>query len=70
MKIKWYEQEENVISAMRIGFMICVVTGSITVLAGVVGFFMGIEGAATVVGSGAGMIGLSEVSKAWQASHE
>jgi len=68
--IKWYEKAEGNTSAMRIIAMICAVTGCIAVLGGVIGMFLRIPESVAIAGAGAGMAGLGELSKAWQASKE
>lgn len=69
-KIKWYEKSAGHTSAMRVIAMMCAVTGCVVVLAGTVGMFMRIPESVAVVGAGAGMAGLGEVAKAWQAKGE
>ncbi len=70
MKIKWYEKTEGHTSSMRIMAMMSTVTGCLTVLAGVVGMFLKLPESIAISGVGAGMAGLGELSKAWQAKGE
>jgi len=67
---KWYEREPGHTSAMRIIAMMSAVTGCATVIAGVVGMFLGYGEAVAIAGVGGGMSGLGELSKAWQAKSE
>ena len=69
-RIKWYEKSAGHTSAMRIIAMCCAITGCIAVLAGATGMFMGIPESVAIAGAGAGMAGLGEVAKAWQARGE
>ena len=69
-RIRWYETRPGHTSAMRIIAMVCAVTGCIAVLAGAVGMFLRIPESVAIAGAGAGMAGLGELSKAWQASKE
>lgn len=69
-KIKWYEEDENVVSGMRIMAMMSTCTGCASVVCGVVGWFLRIPEAATIITVGAGMCGLGEIAKAWQAKGE
>lgn len=68
--MKWYQDELGNVSSMRIIAMLASVTGCIAVLAGVVGMFAGIAESVPIAGTGAGMAGLGQVSKAWQAKAE
>lgn len=67
---KWYERSEGNTSAMRIIAMICAVTGCVAVLGGVVGMFLRIPESVAIAGAGAGMAGLGELAKSWQAQKE
>ena len=69
-RIRWYEKRPGHTSAMRIIAMVCAITGCIAVLAGSVGMFLRIPESVAIAGAGAGMAGLGELSKAWQASKE
>lgn len=69
-RIRWYEKSAGHTSAMRIIAMICSITGCIAVLAGAAGMFLRIPESVAIVTAGAGMAGLGEVSKAWQAGRE
>ena len=69
-RIRWYEKRAGHTSAMRIIAMTCAVTGCIAVLAGAIGMFLRIPESVAIAGAGAGMAGLGELSKAWQASKE
>jgi hypothetical protein len=68
--IKWYEKREGHVSAMRIIAMMCAVTGCLAVIAGTIAMFMRIPESVAITGAGAGMAGVGEVAKAWQASKE
>jgi hydroxyethylthiazole kinase-like sugar kinase family protein len=52
---------------MRIMAMMSSVTGCLCVIAAVVGFFLRHPDTILLAGVGAGMTGLGEVAKAWQA---
>jgi hypothetical protein len=67
--MKWYHDATGSISSMRIMAMISTVTGCAAVASAVVGFFLQNPQAVMLATVGAGMAGLGEVSKAWQASH-
>ena len=68
--IKWYEKEAGHTSTMRIIVMMSTITGCLAVLAGTVAMFMRIPESVAIAGVGAGMAGLGEISKAWQAKGE
>lgn len=65
--MKWYQDHEGNTSSMRIAVMLTTITGCATVVAGVVALFLRIPEAIAAIGAGAGMTGLGEVAKAWQA---
>lgn len=67
--MNWYHDKEGKPSAMRMIAMLCAVTGCAAVLAGVVAMFMRIPESVPIAGVGAGMAGLGELAKSWQASH-
>jgi len=66
--LKWYHDREGKASAMRIIAMMCAVTGCVAVLAGTVAMFLSIPESVAIAGAGAGMAGLGELAKSWQAS--
>lgn len=65
--MKWYHDEKGNVSSMRIMAMMSTITGCIAVLGGVVLTFMGSANGVHLATVGAGMTGLGELSKAWQA---
>jgi len=65
--MKWYQDSEGNTSSMRMMAMIATVTGALAVLGGVLGMFLGRPDAAAIAAVGAGMGGVGEVAKAWQA---
>jgi hypothetical protein len=67
MALKWYQDNEGHASSMRIIAMLGGVTGCIAVLAGCVAVFMRIPDGAILATVGAGMTGLGEIAKSWQA---
>lgn len=67
--MKWYQDGKGNTSSMRIMAMIMVCTGSAISISGVVGFFLGLDGAA-IVGTGTALAGASGFAKAWQAGKE
>jgi hypothetical protein len=69
-KVRWYERAPGNSSAMRIVVMLCAVTGCVAVLSGIAGMFLLISESVAIAGVGAGMAGLGEVAKAWQAQKE
>ena len=69
-RVKWYEKRAGHTSAMRIIAMVCAVTGCIAVLAGAAGMFLRIPESVAIATAGAGMAGLGELAKAWQAGKE
>jgi hypothetical protein len=66
--MKWYHDASGNVSSMRIMAMLSTVTGCAAVASAVVGFFIGNPQAVMLATVGAGMSGLGEISKAWQAS--
>ena len=67
--MKWYEDKTGNASSMRIMSMISTVVGSIAVLAGVVITASGNGDGVTIAATGAGMSGLGEIAKSWQAKN-
>ena len=67
--MKWYQDSEGNTSSMRILAMMSNITGCLCVIAAVVGFFLRHPETIALAGIGAGMTGLGELAKAWQASH-
>jgi hypothetical protein len=55
---------------MRVIVMMVSITGCAIAVAGTVALFLGIDGAESVVVTGAGMAGISNLAKAWQAQAE
>jgi hypothetical protein len=68
MSKKWYTDKTGKTSAMRIIAMLSTCTGCIGLLFGGVLVLLGHSEGAQIAVAGAGMAGLAEVSKAWQAS--
>lgn len=64
---KWFQDGAGNTSSMRIMAMMSTVTGCVAVLAGITLVALGIEGGVTIAATGAGMSGLGEVAKSWQA---
>lgn len=69
-RIKWYEIAGGQTSGMRVIVMMVSITGCAIAAAGTVALFLGISGAESVVVTGAGMAGISNLAKAWQAQAE
>jgi hypothetical protein len=67
---KWYERSPGNTSAMRIISMMCAGTGCTAVIGGGALVFLGHPEGAQIATVGAGMAGLGEVAKAWQAKGE
>lgn len=67
--MKWYQDGAGHTSSMRIMAMTSTITGCVAVLAGVVAMFFGIGESVLMAGVGAGMAGLGEVAKSWQAKN-
>ena len=65
--MKWFQDEKGNVSSMRIMAMFSTVTGCVAVLAGVVVTILGNAQGVPLATVGAGMTGLGEISKAWQA---
>jgi hypothetical protein len=65
--VKWFQDEKGNTSSMRIMAMLSTVTGCVAVLAGVTAIFLGNVQGVPIATVGAGMTGLGEISKAWQA---
>jgi len=57
-------------SMMRVGFMTCLVIGSILALAGIVSAFMTLPDTSTMIVSGTGLMGSSGFAKAIQSKWE
>jgi hypothetical protein len=66
--MKWYQDSDGDVSSMRIMAMMSSATGCVCVIAAIVGFFLRHPDTILLAGIGAGMTGLGEVAKAWQAS--
>jgi len=64
--MRWYHDKDGKPSTMRIVAMLSTVTGCVALIAGGVALFLRIPDAVQYAALGAGMAGLSEVSKAWQ----
>lgn len=67
---RWYEREEGHTSAMRIIAMIGAGVGSCVAIAGIVGWFLGLDGAQAIVGSGMGVFAIGEIAKSVQSNAE
>ena len=65
--MKWFQDSDGNTSSMRIMAMMSSITGCLCVIAAVVGFFLRHPDTILLAGVGAGMTGLGEVAKAWQA---
>ena len=70
MSVKWYEKKEGEISSIRIMAMMSVATGNLAVVSGIVAMFLRISDGVLMAGIGAGMTGVGEIMKAWQAKTE
>ena len=68
MSKRWYQDKDGGTSTMRIISMMAAVTGCVGVIFGGVIIVMGFPEGAQLATVSAGMAGLGEVSKAWQAS--
>jgi hypothetical protein len=68
--MKWYEESEGVVSAMRIMAMIAVCAGVIVCMCGAVGMLLHIPESVAIAGSGAGVIGVAIGAKAYQTKNE
>lgn len=58
-KVKWYEEDTNVTSFIRIGAMIATINGVIISLSGVVGWFAMKADSLLIIGAGTGLITLA-----------
>lgn len=58
------------ISAMRIGLLSCIVTGSILCFGGLFGSYLGVQDASNIINSGAMLMGSSGFAKAIQSKYE
>lgn len=67
MSKRWYQDKDGDTSSMRIIAMMAGVTGCVAVFAYIVGAFTGVMIDVQLAVAGAGMAGIGEVSKAWQA---
>ena len=68
--IKWYEKAQGNTSTMRIIAMMAAITGCAAVLSGIAAMFLRLPESVAMAGIGAGMTGLGELAKAWQARGE
>ncbi len=68
MTKRWYEDQEGKPSTMRIVTMISSIVGCAAVVAGGVALFMRVPDAVQYAALGAGMTGIGEIAKSWQAS--
>ena len=55
---------------MRVVFLGAAALGGVTILAGLVGWFLGKTDAALIIGAGTGLISMAAGAKAWQAQAE
>jgi len=69
MAKKWYQDKDGGTSTMRIIAMVSSMTGCAAMIAGGVALFMRIPDAVQYAALGAGMTGLGEIAKSWQASN-
>ena len=67
---KWYQSPGGGTSTMRIVTMVSSMTGCAAVVAGGIALFMKIPDAVQFAALGAGMTGLGEIAKSWQAGKE
>ena len=67
MSKKWYQDREGGTSTMRIIAMVSSLTGCAALVAGGVALFMQLPDAVQYAALGAGMTGLGEIAKSWQA---
>ena len=67
---KWYQDNSGGASTMRIISMVSSMTGCAALVAGGVALFMQIPDAVQFAALGAGMTGLGEIAKSWQAGKE
>ena len=70
MKTRAHEEHPGVASSIRIGFLASLPIGTLIVLSGSVGWFMGKPDAVSMVAIGAGLPTLMGGAKAWQAQAE
>jgi hypothetical protein len=66
--MRWYHDKDGKPSTMRIVAMLSTVTGCVALIAGGVALFLRIPDAVQYAALGAGMTGLGEIAKSWQAS--
>lgn len=64
---KWYQDKNGGTSTMRIVTMVSSMIGCVALVAGGVALFMQIPDAVQYAALGAGMTGLGEIAKSWQA---
>ena len=77
-KCKWYEYEPNVTSALRIGFMIGIISGALGLVMSFVFFFMiffsknweAIPMVVTLITASAGIMAMSDIAKGTQSHAE
>lgn len=70
MSKKWYQDNAGGTSTMRIISMVSSLTGCAALVAGGVALFMRVPDAVQYAALGAGMTGLGEIAKSWQAGKE
>lgn len=70
MSKKWYQDNAGGTSTMRIISMVSSITGCAALVAGGVALFMRVPDAVQYAALGAGMTGLGEIAKSWQAGKE
>tara|TARA_R110000850_G_scaffold269167_3_gene401065 strand:- start:17857 stop:18060 length:204 start_codon:yes stop_codon:yes gene_type:complete len=58
------------VSAMRVGFIICLALGTVLCCAGIIAAFISTQGAETMIVSGAGLMSTSGFSKSIQKRYE
>jgi hypothetical protein len=64
---KWYHDQHGNMSSMRILAVWGATVGTILCLAGIMAMFLGLEGSAISISTGAGLFSLGELAKALQA---
>lgn len=68
--MKWYEEKDGVVSAMRIMAMIAIIVGSLVTIAGAVAIYISQADGIALAGTGAGIISVALGAKAWQSKSE
>jgi len=70
VKSRWYQDDKQNTSALRLIVVPASIFGLMTVCSGVVAMFLSLQAAGVALTVGAGMVATAQAAKAWQKSNE